>query len=41
VRVTFGFAGLIRKLHNGSYSMYLVWSLLGLALVTIFLIFSI
>ncbi|MDD5005432.1 MAG: proton-conducting transporter membrane subunit [Candidatus Omnitrophica bacterium] len=38
VKLTFAFTNEIKRLHNGSYSMYLVWSLLGLFLVAAFLV---
>jgi NADH-quinone oxidoreductase subunit L len=41
VKLTFAFTHQIRKLHNGNYSTYLIWSLAGLVLVIIFLMRSI
>jgi NADH:ubiquinone oxidoreductase subunit 5 (subunit L)/multisubunit Na+/H+ antiporter MnhA subunit len=41
VRLTYAITCQIRRLHTGNYSTYLVWSLLGVFLVTIFLIYSI
>ncbi|MDD5166268.1 MAG: proton-conducting transporter membrane subunit [Candidatus Omnitrophica bacterium] len=38
VKLTFAFTNQIKKLHNGNYSTYLIWSLAGLVLIIIFLI---
>jgi len=38
VKLTFAFTDQIKRLHNGSYSRYLFWSLLGLVLIIIFLV---
>jgi NADH-quinone oxidoreductase subunit L len=40
VGVTFWFTDRIRKMHTGNYSTYLAWSVVGLFLVTIFLMYS-
>ncbi|MFA6079323.1 MAG: proton-conducting transporter membrane subunit, partial [Candidatus Omnitrophota bacterium] len=37
VKVTFAFTGGIRKLHNGSYSTYILWSLAGALVMILFL----
>jgi hypothetical protein len=41
VRLTDGLACRIRRLHTGNYSLYVVWSLIGLFLVTIFLMYAV
>jgi len=38
VKLIFVFTDQIKKLHNGNYSTYLIWSLLGLVLIIIILI---
>jgi len=40
VDLTFALTDRIKKAHTGNYSVYLAWSLIGMALVSIFLIFS-
>jgi len=34
------FSGILRRLHNGSYAVYLSWSLLGMLFVSLFLYYS-
>jgi formate hydrogenlyase subunit 3/multisubunit Na+/H+ antiporter MnhD subunit len=41
VKLAFAFSGGIRKLHNGNYSFYVIWSLAGAAAVVIFLLRSV
>lgn len=41
VRLVFLLSRFIRRLHNGNYSRYLAWSLVGLFFVTAFLIYSV
>jgi NADH-quinone oxidoreductase subunit L len=36
VRVAEGVTYWIRQLHNGSYAVYLMWSIFGLALIIVF-----
>jgi NADH-quinone oxidoreductase subunit L len=38
--LAYWFTGILRRLHNGSYTVYLSWSLLGMLLVTLFLLYS-
>lgn len=38
VGITFAFTNKLKRLHNGNYSTYLTWSLLGFVIVTVFLI---
>ena len=37
VKLTYFFTGLIKKLHNGHYAMYLSWSLIGTVFILIFI----
>ena len=37
VRVTYAFTSGIRRLHNGSYATYIVWSLLGAVAIVVYL----
>lgn len=37
VKLTFAFTNQIKRMHNGNYSTYLSWSIIGLILVTVFL----
>ncbi|MBF0522944.1 MAG: NADH-quinone oxidoreductase subunit L [Candidatus Omnitrophica bacterium] len=41
VKITFAFTHSIKKAHDGSYSTYLAWSLVGGLLVVLFLMFSV
>jgi formate hydrogenlyase subunit 3/multisubunit Na+/H+ antiporter MnhD subunit len=41
VKVTYAFTNQIRRLHNGNYSTYLIWCLAGIAIVAIFLLYSV
>ncbi len=38
VKVTYFFTGVIKKLHNGHYAMYLSWSLIGTVIIIIIVI---
>ena len=38
VKATFFFTGLIKKLHNGNYAVYLSWSLIGTVIIIIFIV---
>jgi NADH-quinone oxidoreductase subunit L len=37
VKITYFFTGVIKKLHNGHYAMYLSWSLIGTVIIIIFI----
>jgi formate hydrogenlyase subunit 3/multisubunit Na+/H+ antiporter MnhD subunit len=36
----YGLTRILRRVHNGSFAVYLCWSLLGMLLVTLFLLYS-
>ncbi len=38
--LAYWFTGILRRLHNGSFAVYLSWSLFGMLLVTLFLLYS-
>ncbi|MFA4888603.1 MAG: proton-conducting transporter membrane subunit [Candidatus Omnitrophota bacterium] len=40
VNLTFALSGQIRRWHTGNYSTYLVWSLIGSCIITLFFVFS-
>lgn len=40
VGITYAFIFVLRRLHTGNYSVYVSWSLIGMALVTIFLLLA-
>ena len=38
VKLTYFFTGVIKKLHNGNYAMYLSWSIIGTVIIIIFIV---